>query len=276
MAQQNWLLPAVALAGLGAIAFYAMKDDEEPLVKGEWDEEIGEEEPESGMLKAGMPMIGFDPFNPWGFFGLIVPEEAEEPEDVPAGEALAPHGVKRQWPKKGNPPKPMMVGNPKDPEVAAVLQELDDYLDAYGVGEYTSAKELTTMPKAPGMPVAIPPYKLWPNMISTLRIWQPIREKLGFPMSLRGYRPPDYNEAVGGSPTSAHMWFSTLDIRPGVYSSTNRKNLALEGAKVYVDRGDELKIGFGAYGETPTNIHLDTHRRAKHTWKSGQYFIDQV
>ena len=83
-------------------------------------------------------------------------------------------------------------------------------------------------------------------------------------------------QLVGGAPTSAHMWFSSLDIRPGVYTNTNRINLGLEGARVYVDQGDELGIGFGAYGRTPSNIHLDTHRNSKHTWKSGPYFVSKV
>ena len=193
MAQRDWLLPVLAIAGLGGLAFAMKGKDEDedkkepgPDVKAEWAEELGEDEPEKSMLAEGMPMIGFDPFNPWGWFGIMPPDE---PDEIPAGEPVAPHGIERQWPKRGNPPKPMLVGKPDDPEVASVLQELDEYLAGYGVGEYASARELTTMPKAPGKPVAIPPYRLWPNIVSTLQIWQPIREKLGFPMSLRAYRP---------------------------------------------------------------------------------------
>ena len=63
-------------------------------------------------------------------------------------------------PGVGDPQLAMIAGDPKDPEIAALLSEFDDYLASYGVGKYTCAEEMFGMPEAPKIagrrPVAIP------------------------------------------------------------------------------------------------------------------------
>lgn len=181
-------------------------------------------------------------------------------------------------PGVGTPKGPRIVGNPNDPEIAQELATLDEFLASYGVLKYTSARELTTMPQAPGAPVAIPPYELWGNIVPTLELWQAVREELGLPMALRAYRPADYNEAVGGTKGSLHVWFAAVDVRISGDDNTadNRQRLALAAARLYREYGSEYRIGFGAYGApVPGNIHLDSGWK-KRTWEDAKYYIDAL
>lgn len=186
--------------------------------------------------------------------------------------------VERILPGEGNPLGAMIVGFPDEPEVATALDELDQFLSDHGVGMFTSAEELTEMPKAPGIPVAIPHYSLWENIIPTLKVWQAIRQELGVPMSLRAYRPPDYNAAVGGSDRSTHQWFAAVDVRISGEANTaaNREALARTMASYYKDYGSQYKIGFGAYGApVPGNIHIDTGWKRR-VWEDAAFYVDQV
>ncbi len=176
-------------------------------------------------------------------------------------------------PGVGTPPSAWRAGDPEGPKISVILTELEDFIIASGVPKkYWSAREICTLPKGQVFnghrAVAIPPHELWPNILSTLELFIVLRERVGAPCALRGYRPPDYNEVVGGSPKSRHMWFAALDIYP---PTGKNKRLGLEGARLY----DEYPgVGFGAYGEPlPSNIHIDTGSRKRH-WREAQYYID--
>lgn len=188
-------------------------------------------------------------------------------------------------PGEGEPPRPLLAGDPTNPEIVGTLNEMDAFLAENGVDLSTvSAAELTTMSSAPAQPsgkkpVAIPPRELWPNIVPTLRLWQQnIRGPIGVPMSVHGYRPPDYNEAVGGTPGSTHQWFAAIDITLVGDGNTddNRALLGEYSARVYVNAPSSDRVGFGAYGQPfPRHVHLDTrykHRR----WEDAQYYIDNV
>ena len=104
----------------------------------------------------------------------------------------------------------------KNPTLDVDLAALDAYLDKAGVKHF-SAKEITHLNSArAGEPVhAVPPADLWPNIRLTLLAADAIRAKYGAPVVVvSGYRPPKYNERVGGEPASYHMRFGALDIRP--------------------------------------------------------------
>ena len=180
--------------------------------------------------------------------------------------------VKRQRPKDGPPPDQIAVGQPSDPAIARWLDQLDAYLSREVPREGWSARELTTMPKAPGAPVAIPPRSLWGNMVPTLRLLGELRRRMGNePLALRAYRPPDYDRAVAGGGTSLHTYFAAIDIR-----HPDRRRLASTAARLVLDRPDE-SIGFGVYGAgpsgSPSNIHLDTGWRRR-TWEHARAWLD--
>lgn len=210
------------------------------------------------------------PEDPGSDEGEGTEEEVIEPDPPPLDGDWIPPG-------EGNPVRALVAGDAKNPEIAALLAELDDYMESNGVDLSTvSAKELTRMKTGKH---AIPPRALWPNIVPTLILWQErIRNPLGFPMKLGGYRPVDYNKAVGGAPRSQHQWFAAIDVRPASSHNTaeNRRKVALAGAQVYADSSPSLAVGFGAYGApTPSNIHLDTRFRHR-KWREADHYLDQI
>lgn len=175
-------------------------------------------------------------------------------------------------PGEGTPPSAWKVGHPGDPEIDALLLEMEEmFLDAGVPALGWSAEEITRMPKAPGQPVAIPPRGMWPNMIPTLLLFGELREEMGVPLALRGYRDPSYNEAVGGESRSLHQWFSALDIYPT--EGEDREGLGWVSAELFVDADGE--VGYGVYGVPPGNIHLDTGWRRR-IWEDAEVYLDAL
>ena len=189
-------------------------------------------------------------------------------------DVLPPSGSS-QWPVRALP-APIIVGDPKNPDVASLLMEMEDLFRAQGVDlSVVTAEEVTRMPKAPGQPVAIPPREFWPRMAQTLRlVFMPLRAAMGKPLSLRGYRPADYNAAVDGAPGSRHQWFEGFDIRVVDGTAADRRRLATLAAQMYAERGAEYQMGLGIYKDTLT-VHGDTGYDQR-TWGEADYWVDQV
>lgn len=170
-------------------------------------------------------------------------------------------------------------GQPDDPEMSSDLESLQLYMDYEGIDpSIVSAVDVTTMPKAPGDPVAIPPFDLWPNIITTIKLYLLLRQRVGLPMNVRGYRPPDYNEAVGGSDRSTHQWFSALDIRldPEAATTENKRRLGDEAAQIFKLYGDVLNMGFGIYGSNAANVvHFDSMRASPATWEDADEWLSK-
>lgn len=176
--------------------------------------------------------------------------------------------------------KPIAVGPRNSPEIAALVTEMRDEFVSRGVDlSVVTPEEVTEMRKAPGRPLAIPPRAYWPMMIETLREgFMPIRAELGRGINIyNGYRPADYNKAVGGKIGSRHQWFQAIDMIPMGGGATARRELALLAARIFVDRGWELKMGFGTYGDpsNPSGVHIDTGFQRR-TWGDAEHFIAQV
>lgn len=181
----------------------------------------------------------------------------------------------------GRPPVPIAIGVPgKDSEIDALLEEMTELFEGRGIDtSIITPLEVTIMPKTPTKSVAIPPKSEWKKMAATIvKGFMPLREAMGIPLAVRGYRPADYNRAVGGASKSRHVHNEALDIRPakGHFDAEHRRKLALEAAKLYLDRGELCKIGFGVYGRrTPTNIHIDVGYRQR-TWGEARHWIDEA
>lgn len=180
----------------------------------------------------------------------------------------------------GPPPEPIIVGDPKNPEVAALLAEMDDLFTSMGIPrEYVSAREVTELPEAPGRPSAIPPRPYWPRMGYTLLYgFLPIRRAMGVPLLLRGYRPPSYNADRSGEPYvpgkdrgSSHMYFEAIDVR----APKDRRRLALVTARWFSRDGVRLRAGFGAYGHpVPSNVHVDTGYDQRTGREADRYIVE--
>jgi hypothetical protein len=217
--------------------------------------------------------------------GIHVRGDVDHPELEERGEAADPaNNESGEFPRShvrgeleiksppglGRPPAALVAGPADKPEIAAYLDELREFILHYGVSpEGWSVREITTMPKAPGRPVAIPPRPLWPNIIGTLELYTKLWRRMDVPLNLRGYRDPTYNAAVGGAKRSQHPWFSALDV----YAPKGHKQrLAREASRLFLEEEDE-SIGFGVYGYPyPSNIHLDTGYRRR-TWREAKKWI---
>lgn len=163
-------------------------------------------------------------------------------------------------------PETIFVSVRGDPELESLLQQMDDEFASAGIRSF-SAAEVTKMRKTPGPSYAIPERSFWPRIIATLVVMQAIRDAWGKPISVyNGYRPPDYNLAVGGKPGSRHQWFEALDVLP----TGDRDEFALLVAKFYIDSSD---MGFGVYGKpgAVTGVHVDLHR--KRTWGIADDYV---
>lgn len=131
---------------------------------------------------------------------------------------------------------------------------LQDLLDQHGI-RFFGAHELHGRETRGGPFVIVPPVDLWPNIIPTLELADEIREKMGSPLHVwSGYRSPEYNTLVGGSPTSEHMEFRALDL----HSPTDYERLKAIAAEVMdhaAARG--LRTGLGTYDDSRF-LHIDT------------------
>lgn len=157
--------------------------------------------------------------------------------------------------------KPIASGEYSAPGVAARLAEMDESLRFAGVVHF-NARELCLLRKAKplGKFYAIPPRTMWPKIIATLmRIAEPLREAYGGPLVVKsGWRPADYNGAVGGAPGSRHVRFEAIDL---TCDDVDRlRNLA---ADLWVRTPDE-PFGLGLYAG---NIHVDFGYRRR-VWGS--------
>jgi len=175
----------------------------------------------------------------------------------------------RQLPGAGTPPAPLAVGEDQG-NVASLLDAMDEFLESAGVAKYTTAREFCRLPNLPGSIYAVPPLSLWPNAVPTLRLFQIARQKIGKPIPLRGYRPPEYNQASAGADRSLHMWAAAVDLRPGRLPDTDRDELALTCAQLALDNAQE-KVGLGVYGQPPNSIHLDTGFKTRHWAEAGKW-----
>lgn len=177
------------------------------------------------------------------------------------------------------PLQPIAVGDPKDPEIAALLMRMRNVWAAHGAEpELFSPRELTRLRKAPGQPSAIPPEHAWPDMAALVRDYlQPARQAAGPIYVYNGYRPEDYNEAVGGASRSRHLDGTAADLMPWVPDANagEKKRRAQQLARHFAHRyAQGAQIGLGIYGRDSPQVHVDLGRRR--TWADTGYWLRQV
>lgn len=138
--------------------------------------------------------------------------------------------------------------------------QLEEYLRSCGASmHHISTRELTALPRTGDF--AIPARELWPRVVRTVRVWERIRERFGSPIMITsGYRPEQYNRAIGGVAQSMHVMGAALDFT--VDDVAKREQLAKIALDVFHERGPVDAIGLGIYGyPSVSHIHLDTGKR---------------
>jgi Peptidase M15 len=104
-------------------------------------------------------------------------------------------------------------------------------------------------------PFEVPPFRLWPGMVKTLRfIRDHVVPAVGPVEAVSGYRNPALNACARGSERSAHLDFFALDLVP--LRSTTRRQLFQEICPMHSRDGQAAGVGLGFY--TFTRFHIDT------------------
>jgi hypothetical protein len=193
-----------------------------------------------------------------------------------------------------------IVGEATDPKVAPELAELQKQFDDAGITRFT-ARDACVMSKAPltdgpdpdrdkTRPIAIPPRALWPGFVASAKEVNDVLEAdlADIPVRVTGYRPRDYNEAVGGAADSAHVratgfdvWVSREVILAYYAAKTDdekddalevlkehRRRIKLAFARRFIRGG---KMGFGVYTD---DIHADFNDKSgRRTWGDAKEWI---
>lgn len=141
----------------------------------------------------------------------------------------------------------------------------DDYI-AHRLGSmHFRAGELRSREVRSGPKMVGPHDHLWGNIIPTLHAADLIRDRLGTPVRVvSGYRTPEYNMLVDGSPTSEHVEFRALDLAADDHARL------IEIATDVMDALDArgCATGLGIYD---TFVHIDVGATKQHRrrWDSG-------
>lgn len=168
------------------------------------------------------------------------------------------------------PPDPV---EPEDerPPVPAELAEIDQMLVDEGVLNF-SAKEFLTLRKW-NKTVPVPDQYI-PNLLAIARVAQLLRDRVGHPIQIaNGYRPPDYNKAVGGANNSAHLRAAAVDliVPEGYRTQETTRRFRVEAAKLWLELPDII-AGMGVYGGSRGRTHLDVLHpggAGRRSWGSG-------
>ena len=113
-------------------------------------------------------------------------------------------------------------------------------------------------------PFEVPPFRLWPGMVRTLRfIRDHVVPAVGPVEAVSGYRNPALNACARGSERSAHLDFFALDLIP--LRPTTRRQLFERICPMHRSDGPAAGVGLGFY--TFTRFHIDT--RSFRRWGSA-------
>ena len=176
-----------------------------------------------------------------------------------------------------------LAGSPVDTWLVRLQLWLEKKLGFKLIDVHLFVEELCTMRKTAGRQCAVPHPILWPNMLFWIRnVWVTIRTAVGFPLQiLNMYRPNDYNLAVGGAENSIHTKAGAGDLLPSdsYNTSKNRWVLVDSASDLAVNKGKELKMGFGVYGapKAPSDIHLDAGLRSGLVlWENAKINVERA
>jgi len=127
--------------------------------------------------------------------------------------------------------------------------ELQALFDAAGVQHFRAQRFLTL--RQTGEVVTMPDAYA-DAAVRVCQLADTLRNRYGAPVRLaNGYRPPDYNAAVGGAPKSQHIFGAAVDLDPLDGREAEFQALA---AQLWLENPDQL-AGLGVYNGG--RIHLD-------------------
>ena len=139
---------------------------------------------------------------------------------------------------------------------SARIENLKSFFDEWDINHF-GPKETCQLshPDWPFDRLFPPPERMHENLRKTIILADEIRSDLGAPIKcISGYRPNAYNELIKGSPSSQHLSFYALDLKP-IYHSQFNEFVQVAEKKVEESRSFGNIVGRGLYD---TFIHIDT------------------
>ena len=143
-------------------------------------------------------------------------------------------------------------------EELPAIKEYRAFLDGLNLRYFSSAEIVHPHRNfRNGVQNNIPPKRMWPEIVQTLRVADEIRERLGVRVRLlSGYRSPDYNRAINGASRSQHMRNRALDLK---FDCSADESFAM------AEKLRKEGVFLGGIGWYPNFIHIDT-RGYEATW----------
>lgn len=147
------------------------------------------------------------------------------------------------------------------------LEDLAKWLETHNI-EHFRAEELVELDqpqKWSGGPLSVPPKRIWCNMRDTIILADHIRHIWGSPVEVNsGYRPREYNRAVGGAEKSRHVTFRALDLHPKNNKVGDFTKLCDHVILTLREFG-EYSIGYGRY---EWGVHLDVKHVSNYEYRN--------
>jgi hypothetical protein len=139
------------------------------------------------------------------------------------------------------------------------ILSFEAWQEAAGVGHVLPSWQLVRTAsmwrECGGPPFEVPPFRLWPGMVRTLRfVRDHVRAAVGEVEAVSGYRNPALNLCARGSERSAHLDFFALDLVPLV--PLERRNLFERLCAMHARHGPAADAGLGFYAFQ--RFHIDT------------------
>ena len=169
-----------------------------------------------------------------------------------------------------------------NPQGARQADAFEAYLRAQGVADVVPLAGLVAGDsqlaermggRCPVSAFAVPPRKLWPNIVPVLRaVRAHVIPAIGPVQVVSAWREPAFNACVGGASRSHHTRYAALDLVPVTPAPADQAMDRL--CAMWRSSPASARIGFGAYRD-PERPHLNREGRfhvdvrGKRTWGFG-------
>lgn len=142
----------------------------------------------------------------------------------------------------------------------ADVTAIEAYLTGEGVGDVLPIADILRSDARwrrceAAEPFAVPPRRLWPAMVPTLRyVRDHVVPAVGPVRVVSGYRDPAANICFKGASASRHLRFAALDLMPE--RPLQREELIAALCPLHARTGSRFAVGLGIYNVT--RFHIDT------------------
>ncbi|HWT12411.1 MAG TPA: hypothetical protein VN231_06635 [Allosphingosinicella sp.] len=175
---------------------------------------------------------------------LLLPLCGAPAQSLPEGQGEAEY---RDWLALGGPGR------------RAQVMSFESWQDVTGVRgvlpTYQVIRTASMWRECRGEPFEVPPFRLWPGMVDTLRfIRDQVKPSVGEVEAVSGYRNPALNLCARGSDRSAHLDFFALDLIPK--QPLTRRQLFERLCPMHLRFGPAAGAGLGFYAFQ--RFHIDT------------------